>query len=102
LRPESMTGETDDDWDNTPEEIAKWLKWYQSLQPLLFTEEERRTLEDYQMRRTVSPGLERKTQKLTSGQNVHIHILWMVIWQIPLFSPVAGVPVRVCAGQAGR
>jgi hypothetical protein len=29
-----------DDWDNSPEGIAAWLKWYDSLQPLVFTEGE--------------------------------------------------------------
>jgi hypothetical protein len=27
-------------WDNSPESIAAWLKWYDSLQPLIFTPEE--------------------------------------------------------------
>lgn len=31
----------EDDWDNTPEGIAAWLKWYDSLEPLIFTDEER-------------------------------------------------------------
>ena len=30
---------------DTPEAIADWLKWYDSLQPLIFTEEERAALE---------------------------------------------------------
>ena len=35
----------DEDWDNSAEGIADWLKWYDSLQPLLFTAEERAALE---------------------------------------------------------
>ena len=31
----------EDDWDNTPQGIAAWLKWYDSLQPLIFTAEEK-------------------------------------------------------------
>jgi hypothetical protein len=34
-----MPGE--EDKPLTPEEIADWLKWYDSLQPLIFTDEER-------------------------------------------------------------
>ncbi|HWE96344.1 MAG TPA: hypothetical protein VG269_20445 [Tepidisphaeraceae bacterium] len=29
------------DWDNSPEGIAAWLKWYDSLEPLIFTAGER-------------------------------------------------------------
>src|SRR5665213_3529868 len=36
---------TEDDWDNTPEGIVAWLQWYDSLQPLIFTAEEREALE---------------------------------------------------------
>lgn len=28
-------------WPNTPEAVAEWLKWYDSLEPLVFTDEER-------------------------------------------------------------
>ena len=31
----------DDGWDNSPEGIAAWLRWYDSLEPLIFTPEER-------------------------------------------------------------
>ena len=33
-------GACDDDWSNSPEAIADWLKWYDSLEPLIFTAEE--------------------------------------------------------------
>jgi hypothetical protein len=34
-------GQTDDDnWDNSPEGIADWLRWYESLEPLIITPEE--------------------------------------------------------------
>jgi hypothetical protein len=29
-----------EDWHNTPEAIAEWLTWYDSLEPLVFTPEE--------------------------------------------------------------
>jgi hypothetical protein len=31
----------DEDWDNSPEGIAAWFEWYDSLQPLIFSAEER-------------------------------------------------------------
>ena len=31
----------DDGWDNSPEGIAEWLTWYDSLEPLVFTDDER-------------------------------------------------------------
>ena len=39
--PTASEDELEDDWDNTPEGIAEWLKWYDSLQPLTFTDDER-------------------------------------------------------------
>lgn len=33
-------GIREEDWPDTPEAIADWLKWYDSLEPLLFTDEE--------------------------------------------------------------
>jgi hypothetical protein len=37
-------GPTEDDgaggWDNSPEGIAAWMIWYDSLEPLIFTPEE--------------------------------------------------------------
>ena len=39
---------TEDDWDNSSEGIAAWLKWYDSLQPLIFTDQERKAWEDDQ------------------------------------------------------
>ncbi len=30
----------EEDWSNTPEAIADWLKWYDSLEPLTLTPEE--------------------------------------------------------------
>ena len=31
----------EENWPDTPETIAAWLKWYDSLEPLIFTDEER-------------------------------------------------------------
>jgi hypothetical protein len=32
-------GLDEEEWDNSPEAIAAWLKWYDSLEPLIFTAE---------------------------------------------------------------
>lgn len=34
---EETLGIREEDWSNTPEAITDWLKWYDSLQPLLLT-----------------------------------------------------------------
>jgi hypothetical protein len=41
----------EDDWDNTPQGIAAWLKWYDALQPLIFTPEERHAWRENQRSR---------------------------------------------------
>jgi hypothetical protein len=33
-------GDEEEGWDNSPDGIAEWLKWYDSLEPLVFTAEE--------------------------------------------------------------
>lgn len=35
-----MLGIREEDWPDTPEGIAAWLRWYDSLEPLEFTPEE--------------------------------------------------------------
>src|SRR5439155_9451172 len=35
------SSENEEGWDNTPEGVAAWLKWYDSLEPLIFTEAEK-------------------------------------------------------------
>jgi hypothetical protein len=42
---ENGVGIREEDWPDTPEAIAEWLKWYDSLEPLIFTPEERVALE---------------------------------------------------------
>jgi hypothetical protein len=37
-------GVSDEDWSNSPEAVADWLAWYDSLEPLEFTSEERTDL----------------------------------------------------------
>ena len=37
---ENVVGMSEADWDNSPEGIAAWLQWYDSLEPLEFTAEE--------------------------------------------------------------
>jgi hypothetical protein len=39
--PTTTEDDSEDGWDNSPEGIAEWLKWYDSLEPLVFTDEER-------------------------------------------------------------
>lgn len=39
--PRPTPADDEDGWDNSPEGIAAWLKWYDSLEPLIFTDEER-------------------------------------------------------------
>jgi hypothetical protein len=31
---------SDSDWDNSPDSVSDWLSWCQSLEPLVFTEQE--------------------------------------------------------------
>jgi hypothetical protein len=40
LSQDALIGVSEEDWQNTPEAIAEWLKWYDSLEPLIFTPEE--------------------------------------------------------------
>jgi len=40
VRLEESLGIRDEDWPDTPEAIAKWLEWYDSLEPFLSPEEE--------------------------------------------------------------
>jgi hypothetical protein len=40
LGPPDRIGMREEDWSNSPEDIAEWLKWYDSLEPLEFTPEE--------------------------------------------------------------
>jgi hypothetical protein len=39
-----------EDWSNSPEAIADWLAWYDSLEPLVFTPEEAADLRDWRRR----------------------------------------------------
>ncbi len=34
-------GVREEDWSDSPESIDEWLRWYDSLEPLVFTPEER-------------------------------------------------------------
>ncbi len=58
-------GMREEDWPDTPEAIAAWLRWYESLEPLEFTPEEeadiaawRRTVKEYTIA-NVNKGIER-------------------------------------------
>lgn len=37
---EGRVGVSEEDWDNTPEGIAAWIQWYDSVEPLEMTAEE--------------------------------------------------------------
>lgn len=39
--PPKGFGPRDEDWSDTPQAIEAWLRWYDSLEPLHFTPEER-------------------------------------------------------------
>ena len=39
--PENGVGIREEDWPDTPEAVAEWLRWYDSLEPLIFTDAER-------------------------------------------------------------
>jgi hypothetical protein len=44
--PDGQTiGIREEDWPTTPEAIEEWLRWYDSLEPLIFTPEEEAALE---------------------------------------------------------
>jgi hypothetical protein len=40
LREQEVLGMGEEDWSDTPEAIAEWLHWYDSLEPLLMSPEE--------------------------------------------------------------
>lgn len=60
----NATIDDEDGWDNTPEGIADWLKWYDSLQPLKITAAEEADTEAWLKKcsehgqRTMEKGLE--------------------------------------------
>jgi hypothetical protein len=41
VKPEETFGISEEDWPDSPDAIAEWLRWYDSLEPLIFTDEER-------------------------------------------------------------
>ena len=43
-------GTLEEDWSNSPEAIADWLAWYDSLEPLEFTPEEARGIAAFEER----------------------------------------------------
>jgi hypothetical protein len=40
LAPSAQIGMREEEWSNSPEAIADWLAWYDSLEPLIFAPEE--------------------------------------------------------------
>ena len=38
---EETFGIREEDWPESPQALAEWLQWYDTLEPLVFTEEER-------------------------------------------------------------
>jgi hypothetical protein len=51
LIPVPGSADDEDGWDNSPEGIAAWLKWYDTLEPLIFTDDERAAWEAEQQAR---------------------------------------------------
>src|SRR5262245_46646066 len=45
VTPVRAPTDAEEGWDNSPEAVAAWLAWYESLEPLVFTEEEKAALE---------------------------------------------------------
>lgn len=43
-------GMREDEWSNTPEAVAAWLRWYDSLEPLVFTPAEEAALAEWRQR----------------------------------------------------
>jgi hypothetical protein len=41
IEPGETFGVQEQAWADTPEAIAEWLGWYDSLEPLMFTDQER-------------------------------------------------------------
>ncbi len=42
--------ESDENWSTSPEAVADWLAWYDSLEPLEFTPEEQTDLADWRQK----------------------------------------------------
>jgi hypothetical protein len=40
VEPAHEFGIREEEWPDSPEAVADWLRWYDSLEPLVFTEEE--------------------------------------------------------------
>jgi hypothetical protein len=40
IADEETFGVRDEDWEDTPEAVAAWIKWYDSLEPLQMTPRE--------------------------------------------------------------
>ena len=55
--PEPIANDDDGDERDTPEAIAKWLAWYDTLEPLIITDEERR---EWDARRAAQKAWERE------------------------------------------
>lgn len=47
LAAEAAFGLSEEEWSDTPEAIADWLQWYDSLEPLEMTPEEEVRLADW-------------------------------------------------------
>ena len=59
-------GIREDDWPDTPEAIADWHRWYDSLEPLIFTDEERAAWETArrEQKEFEQAGFEERADKL--------------------------------------
>jgi hypothetical protein len=66
LRTEETLGIREEDWPETPEASAAWLKWYDSLEPLIFTDDERAAWEAARQERKVfeKAAFDQRAEKL--------------------------------------
>lgn len=48
--PASAVGASEEEWSNAPKAIADWLAWYDSLEPLIFTQQEEDEIRDWRRR----------------------------------------------------
>jgi hypothetical protein len=50
VAPQAQVGMREEDWDDSPEGIEAWLRWYASLEPLELTPEEEARLAEWRRR----------------------------------------------------
>jgi hypothetical protein len=63
---EGPIGIREEDWSDTPEAVAEWLQWYDSLEPLEMSAEEEADLAAWreQVRQSTTASMDRRTAGL--------------------------------------